>query len=295
MVSKHEETIIQELLLKLESCMQVRGRSASTLEAYRWHVKRFGEHFGCCPSELGAAEAERFLLYLSVDARQSASTRNQCSSALRFLYRVVLDRPEVAERIPMAKKSQRLPDVLSGSEVLAVLNAFTSIRQRTLAVLCYEAGLRISEACNLRVQDIDSKREVLHIRDAKGHKDRQVTLGADLLFALRAYWKSFRPKGALLFEGTVTGRPLDVSGFQRALSVAALRAGVNKRVSPHVLRHSYATHMIEAGADLRSLQLQLGHSSISSTLRYVHLTHARRKALPSPLDLLGSDQGRVLG
>lgn len=286
---------MQELLLKLESCMQVRGRSASTLEAYRWHVKRFGEHFGCCPSKLGAAEAERFLLYLSVEAKQSASTRNQCSSALRFLYRVVLDRPEEAERIPMAKKSQRLPDVLSGSEVLAVLNAFTSVRQRTLAVLCYGAGLRISEACNLRVQDIDSKREVLHIRDAKGHKDRQVTLGTNLLCALRAYWKAYRPKGQLLFEGAVAGRPLDISGFQRALSVTARRAGVNKRVSPHVLRHSYATHMIEAGADLRSLQLQLGHSSISSTLRYVHLTHARRQALPSPLDLLGSVQGRVLG
>jgi site-specific recombinase XerD len=214
---------------------------------------------------------------------------------LRFLYRVVLQRPKDAELIPLAKNRQRLPEVLSGSEVRGVLGAFESVVHRTIALVCYGAGLRLSEACRLCVQDIDSQRGVLHVRCAKGSKDRQVTLGPALLGALREYWKARRPRGPYLFEGAVAGKPLDVSGFQKALTAAARRAGVAKRVSPHVLRHSYATHMMEAGADLRSLQLQLGHSSVSSTIRYVHLTHARRKGLPSPLDLVLSDRGSLLG
>jgi len=207
----------------------------------------------------------------------------------------VLDRPECAARLPRARGQQRLPAVLSGSEVEAVLGQFRSVVHQTLALLCYGAGLRLSEACRLSIADIDSKRGVLHIRKAKGHKDRFVTMGPRLLAALRQCWKERRPRGPYLFEGKTPGRPLHVTCFQKALTLAALRAGIDKKVSPHVLRHSYATHMMEAGADLRSIQLQLGHASIRTTTRYLHLTHARRKSLPSPLDLLGSDAGAFLG
>jgi integrase/recombinase XerD len=287
--------VMEQVLSKMSSCMQVREMSLKTRQVYEAHVTAFARFCGRCPSELGAQDVERYLLHLSVDKHLSSSTRNQCASALRFLYRVVLDRADEAERIPMARKQQRLPDVLSGSEVLAVLAGFTSVLHRTIALVCYGAGLRVSEACRLCIKDVDSKRQVLHVRCAKGNKDRQVTLGPSLLYALRACWKARRPSGPYLFEGNKAGIPLNVCAFQKALTAAARKAGVGKRVSPHVLRHSYATHMMEAGADLRSLQLQLGHSSISSTIRYVHLTHARRKGLPSPLDLLVGEQGQLLG
>lgn len=289
-----KETTMESVLSRMDSCMRVREMSPKTRKAYLSHVRSFGKYGGRCPADLGPQAVERYLLHLT-DRKLSTSTRNQCACALRFLFRVVLQRPEDAELIPLAKNRQQLPEVLSGSEVRAVLGAFESVVHRTIALVCYGAGLRLSEACRLCVRDIDSQRGVLHVRCAKGAKDRQVTLGPRLLDALRQYWKVRRPRGPYLFEGAVAGKPLDVSCFQKALTAAARRARIAKRVSPHVLRHSYATHMVEVGVDLRSLQLQLGHSSITSTVRYVHVTHARRKGLPSPLDLVLSDQGPLLG
>lgn len=285
---------MESLRSRMDSCMRVREMSPKTCEAYHGHVYHFGQYVGQSPAAVGAREVERYLLHLT-ERKLSPSTRNQCACALKFLYRVVLQRPADADAIPLAKSRQRLPDVLSGSELRAVLGAFDSVVHRTIALVCYGAGLRLGEACRLCVRDIDSQRGVLHIRCAKGSKDRQVTLGPTLLDALRQCWKVRRPTGPYLFEGAVAGKPLDVSSFQKALTAAARRSGVRKRVSPHVLRHSYATHMVEVGVDLRSLQLQLGHSSITSTVRYVHLTHARRKGLPTPLDLILSDEGSVLG
>lgn len=286
---------MEELLAKTEASMVVRGLSAKTRETYLGHLQGLAHHYRKCPSEVGVAEVEAYLLHLTTERRWSPGTRNQCASALSFFYRVVLDRPECASRIPRARGHQRLPAVLSGTEVQAVLSQFRSVVHHTLALLCYGAGLRLSEACTLCIADIDSKRGVLHIRKAKGHKDRLVTLSPRLLAALRQCWKQRRPQGPYLFEGKTPGKPLEVSCFQKALTMAALRAGIDKTVSPHVLRHSYATHMMEAGADLRGIQLQLGHASIRTTVRYLHLTHARRKSLPSPLDLLESDHGAFLG
>jgi len=285
---------MQELLSQLDAHMQVRELSPRSRQAYAYHVKGFCTHFGKSASELGAREAERYLIHLQ-GQKLSTSTRNQCACALKFLYRIVLDRPQDAGKIPLARQLQQLPDVLSGTEVLALFTAFTSIMHRTLAMTCYGAGLRVSEACKLSVRDIDAERGVLHVRHAKGGKDRMVTLSTALLQQLRAYWKARRPKGPYLFETRVPGRCVDASAFQRALTVAARRAGIHKRVSPHVLRHSYATHMVEVGADLRSLQLQLGHSCISSTMRYVHLTHARRRGLANPLDVLMTVRDHGLG
>jgi site-specific recombinase XerD len=171
----------------------------------------------------------------------------------------------------------------------------TSILHRTLTLLCYGAGLRLKEACSLEISAIDSLRKVIHVRGGKGNKDRLVTLTPRLHQALRDYWKERRPKGPYLFPGANEGHHIDVTSFQKALTLASLRARIDKTVSPHVLRHSYATHMIEAGADLRSLQLLLGHASITTTTRYVHLTHAHRTSLPNPLEMLGTKAGAVFG
>jgi integrase/recombinase XerD len=285
---------VEQLLSKMQSAMTVRGLTPLTQEAYLRHVRKVGEHFGTHPAELEAEQLERYLVYLT-EVGRGASTRNQCAAALRFLYVVVLRRPHYVGLLPKAKARKRLPSVLSGREVVQVIDALSSPLHRTLAMCCYGAGLRVSEACRLRVEDIDSKRMVLHVRNGKGQKDRQVTLSPRLLSALRSYYKQRRPSGAYLFAGRDRVEPLTKAAFQKALAQAVADLGIRKRITPHVLRHSYATHMIEAGADLRSVQLQLGHASISSTVRYVHLTEARRRALPSPLDMLGSAPGAVFG
>jgi integrase/recombinase XerD len=286
---------MEELLAKMEASMLVRGLSPKTREAYRCQLQRLAKYHGKCPSELGPEEIERFLLHLTADCQLSAGTRNQCASALVFFYRVVLNRPDCAERIPRARGHQRLPAVLSGTETRALLAQLRSVVHHTIALLCYGAGLRLAEACRLQIADIDSKRGVIHIRKAKRDKDRFVTMSPRLLAGLRDCWKQRRPKGPYLFEGKTPGEPLHVTCFQKALTLAALRAGINKKVSPHVLRHSYATHMMEAGVDLRSIQLQLGHASIRTTTRYLHVTHARRQSLPSPLEMLENEAGAILG
>ena len=257
---------MEQLLTKMQSAMTVRGLTSLTQEAYLRHVRKLGEHFGAHPAELGPEQAERYLLYLT-ELGRSASTRNQCAAALRFLYAVVLQRPQYAGLLPKAKARKRLPAVLSGREVVAVIKALRSPLHRTLALCCYGAGLRISEACRLRVEDIDSKRMVLHVRNGKGQKDRQVTLSPRLLGALRSYYKQRRPSGAYLFEGRNRVEPLTKAAFQKALSQAIAGLGIRKRITPHVLRHSYATHMIEAGADLRSVQL-CRRSSVSVGITY---------------------------
>lgn len=285
---------MQELLSQLDAHMQVREMSPRSRQSYAYHVRCFCTHFGKNARELGAPDVERYLIHLQAQ-KLSTSTRNQCACALKFLFRIVLDRPDDARKIPLARSQQQLPEVLSGTEVLNLFAAFTSNQHLTLAMTCYAAGLRVSEACKLSVRDIDAERGVLHVRHGKGAKDRMVTLSAALLQQLRSYWKARRPKGDFLFESRVSGRCIDASAFQRALMIAARKAGIRKRVSPHVLRHSYATHMVEVGTDLRSLQLQLGHSCISSTMRYVHLTHARRRGLTNPLDVLMTVRDHGLG
>lgn len=286
---------MEELLAKMEASMVVRGLSPKTREAYRCQLRRLAQYHGKSPSELSPDDIERFLLHLTEDCRLSAGTRNQCASALSFFYRVVLNRSDCADRIPRVRGHQRLPAVLSGTETRALLAQLKSVVHHTIALLCYGAGLRLGEACRLQIGDIDSKRGVIHVRKAKGDKDRFVTMSPRLLAGLRDCWKQRRPRGPYLFEGKTPGEPLHVTCFQKALTLAALRAGINKRVSPHVLRHSYATHMMEAGVDLHSIQLQLGHASIRTTTRYLHVTHARRQSLPSPLEMLESEAGAILG
>jgi site-specific recombinase XerD len=237
---------------------------------------------------MGEPEIRAFLLYLE-RKKSSASTLNVYASALKFLYRVTLDRPQLADRIPHPRRvAQRLPDVLTGREVELLLYSIRSLKQRAIVMIAYGAGLRVSEVCALRVEDIDSSRMTIHVRQGKGKRDRFVMLAERVLLALREYWSNERPVRPFLFPGDQPGRCISVSAVQKSLTLAALRAGLTKRVSPHVLRHSFATHLLESGTDLRVIQTLLGHSSISTTLRYTRVSPGHLQKTASPLDRLAT-------
>jgi site-specific recombinase XerD len=275
--------------------LTLRGMSANTIAKYVCCARRFSEHFGRSPCRMGAAEIRSFLLHLASECGRSASTVNVYAGALRFLYTVTLERPEEMARIPRMRVPMHVPVVLSGTEVERLLGAITMERHRVAAMLAYGAGLRVGEVCKLRVDDVDPKRMVLRIRGSKRGRERYVMLSARLLAALRAYWKVARPGAPHLFRGRRPGTLLTRGAVHKAIALAARRAGLGKRVGPHTLRHSFATHLLEAGTDLRTLQVLLGHASIESTAIYLHVSTARMQSIASPLDALGTSEGRARG
>jgi site-specific recombinase XerD len=278
---------MSDLLATMDSALEVRGRRRLTREAYVGCVRRFLEHHaGRDPSALGADDVEAFVAHVTTQRRLSARSRNVYAAALRFLYAVVLRRPAVVAAIPKARVPRLLPVVLDATEVARFVAALRSPLHRTIALLCYGAGLRIGEAVALRVCDVDSKRAVIRIHDGKGGSQREVPLCPRLLQALRAWWRARRPAGPYLFPGRAGAGHVTTRAMAMAMKKARTRARIGKRVSPHALRHSYATHMIEAGADLRTVQVLLGHASIRSTVHYVHVSQARLTAIASPLERL---------
>jgi integrase/recombinase XerD len=197
--------------------------------------------------------------------------------------------------MPRMRVPMHVPVVLSGTEVERLLGAITSERHRVAAMLAYGAGLRVGEICNLHVEDVDPKRMVLRIRGSKRGRERYVMLSARLLSAMRAYWKVARPSGPYLFRGRQPGTLLTRGAVHKAIAAAARRAGLAKRVGPHTLRHCFATHLLEAGTDLRTLQVLLGHASIESTTIYLHVSTARMQSITSPLDKLGPSEDPTRG
>jgi integrase/recombinase XerD len=280
---------------KMREDLVLRGMSPRTIEKYVFCARRFAEHFGRSPCRMGAAEIRTFLLHLVRERRRSPSTFNVYAGALRFLYTVTLERPEEIARMPRMRVPMHVPVVLSGTEVERLLGAIVSERHRVAAMLAYGAGLRVGEICNLHVDDVDPKRMVLRIRGSKRGRERYVMLSARLLSAMRAYWKVARPSGPYLFRGRKPGTLLTREAVHKAIAAAARRAGLGKRVSPHTLRHTFATHLLEAGTDLRTLQVLLGHASIESTTIYLHISTARMQSITSPLDALGTTEGRARG
>jgi integrase/recombinase XerD len=208
--------------------------------------------------------------------------------ALRFFFNVTLGRKEMLAQIPHAKRERKLPVVLSVSEVRRFLKAVPNLKHRTVLMTMYGTGLRVIEALRLRVEDIDSERMVLRIRQGKGRKDRYVPLSPTLLAALRFYWKERRPK-TWLFPGINEDRPLEKTVIQKAARSARLRAHLKKPTRTHTMRHCFATHLLEAGMDLRSIQLAMGHASMRSTARYLHVaTRLDERPVRPFVDLLGA-------
>ena len=199
------------------------------------------------------------------------------------------------EKIPWCKKTKPVPVILSGGEVERILQAARSLKARALIMLMYGAGLRVSEACSLRMSDIDSERGVIHIGESKGSKSRYVMLSESLLQCLREYWRSFRPKGVYLFPGRY-GRPfISRDSVADMAKKVCSQAGITKHISPHSFRHAFATHSLEIGTDVRTVQVLLGHSSIRTTAAYLHLSRRHLAGTASPLDILGSTKSTALG
>ena len=264
--------------------LRIRNYAPRTIEAYVAGVARLAKHFGRSPDLLGPEDIRAFQLYL-LQQRVSWSKFNQIVSALRLLYRVTLGKSEHVPYIAYGKRPKTLPSVLSPEEVSRLIQAAPQGRDRVLLQVAYGCGLRLSELLSLQVGDIDSARMVVHVRQGKGNKDRLVPLSLRLLEDLRAYWRLCRPV-TWLFPGKKPDQPITNGNVQRNFRRIAKRAGVTKRCSMHTLRHSYATHLLEAGVDLLTLKALLGHRNLDTTARYLHISTERIHKTPSLLDLL---------
>ena len=266
--------------------MQVRNLAPLTQTAYLQQVSLFARHFGQSPERLGQEEIRVYQVYLAQDKHLAASSIAVAVAALRFLYIVTLKRAWTVEAdIPTCRQPQKLPNVLSPDEVGQFLDAVTSLKHRVILTVCYAAGLRISEAVRLKPAAIDSQRMVMRIEQGKGRKDRYVMLSPRLLDILRDYWKTTHPK-EWLFPGDRPGQPITRVAVERVCKQARQRSGIDKPLTPHSLRHAFAVHLLEAGADLRTIQLLLGHRSLTTTSRYLRIATSKVCATASPLDAL---------
>ena len=265
--------------------LQIRNYSPHTVEAYVRCVANFAKHFGKSPDLLTPAHVREYQLFLVQQQQVSWATLNQTVCALRFFYQQTLGRKGMIEFIPYPKRVKKLPLVLSQAEVQALLEAATNLKHHAILATIYATGLRVSEAADLLVSDIDSGRHLIAVRQGKGRKDRIVMLSPKLLELLRRYWRAYKPTPYLI-PGDVPGRPNSRDGIHYICHKAATAASLTKPVTPHTLRHSFATHLLEAGTDLRTIQLLLGHNSLRTTAIYLHVSNLALRSTASPLDLL---------
>ncbi|MEK7406516.1 MAG: tyrosine-type recombinase/integrase [Acidobacteriota bacterium] len=265
--------------------MQLRNLAPATQRNYILHVARFAKYYGRSPEQLDLEDIRQFHLHLLNDLHYSAEAVNQSVSAIKFLYTVTLEMPWSDEHFPRARRPYKLPVVLSHEEVVQFFDYVPSLRYRAALMTCYGAGLRVGEAVALKVSDIDSQRMLIRVEQGKGRKDRYVMLSPRLLEVLRGWYRAARPEH-WLFPSWRTGRHLNPSSLQVACREAALRAGFSKRITVHTLRHSFATHLLENGTDIRVIQVLLGHSRIDTTAQYTKVSTQLVSHTLSPLDRL---------
>jgi integrase/recombinase XerD len=265
--------------------LQLRNYSAQTIRAYLHCVADFARHFRTSPEHLGPEQVRTYQLFLVQEKQVAWPTVVQTVCALRFFYRITLGRPEILEYIASPQRPLTLPIILSQAEVATLLTTPRNLKHRAILTTRYAAGLRGSELCQLQVADIDSARMVLRVRQGKGQHDRYVMLSPNLLPLLRQYWQQDKPR-PWLFPGNPRTRPITPRAVYNICRDAGQAAPLPKAIHPHVLRHACATHLLEAGVDLRRIQLLLGHRSLRTTSRYLHVTPQALHATPSPLDAL---------
>ena len=267
--------------------LQLRNYSEATIHSYVHAVERYARYFDTPPGSLGCDEVKEYLLHLKNDNKVAWSTLHVNRAALRFLYVKTLKQKWFEEEVPPPKRRPYLPTVLSAEEITRMLDLTTNLKHWTIMAVFYGTGVRVNELRQLRVSDIDSQRMVLHIRDGKGHVPRDIGLSQPLLDRLRIYWRWRKPKEWLFPSKQRPDQPMEEHTVRDVCRAAAKRAGIRKnKVSPHVFRHSYATHMLEAGADLRTIQFLLGHKDIQTTARYLRVSTQRIHAAPCPFDAL---------
>lgn len=265
--------------------LELAGYALATQSKYINAIRRFAEHHGRSPEKLGQEEVRQWVEHLTEHGKLGPQALRLHFAALRFFYRKTLGKPEPVSFLSSPRDPKRLPVVLSVDEVARVLQSVVLLKYRVFCAMLYATGLRIGEACRLETSDIDAARGVIHVRNGKGGKDRLVGLRPQLLELLRNYWKQERPPAPWLFASR-TGTHLNAKSVREALADAAKQAGIGKRVTPHVMRHCYATHLIEQGIELRVIQVLLGHESIRSTTRYAQVSAGMIAKTPSPLEQL---------
>jgi site-specific recombinase XerD len=265
--------------------LQRRNYATGTIRLYLQHVAAFAQHFRRSPDQLDAEHIRQYQLFLIQEKKLAWSSYNQIVCALRFFYAKTLKREFLLPDIPFPRKAQQLPLILSQEEVARILTAPERLKSRALLMTIYAAGLRRSEVAGLRVRDIDSARMTITVHQGKGQRDRVVMLSPVLLETLRQYWRSQKPK-QWLFPGRNPNQPISGNDIFMVFQHAVRCAGITKRVCPHSLRHSFATHLLESGTDLRTIQILLGHRSLKTTSRYLHVSQQHVRATASPLDSL---------
>lgn len=269
--------------------LQRRNYSQSTIANYLRAVEKFARYFGKPPDQLGPDDVRHYQAHLLGERKLAVGTVVNLVAALRFFFVQTLKRDYAPELLPYPKRQKRLPTILSPDEVQRLIDAARNLYHRTLIMTLYSTGIRRAEVARLQVDDIDSERMLVRIRQGKGGHDRDVPLSPALLETLREYFRWMKPK-TYLFPGTVNNwradKPITPKMVWMACQQAAQRAGLNKRVSPHCLRHSFATHLLEAGTDLRTIQVLLGHSDLSHTTVYLHLSQRHLQAIANPMDQL---------
>ncbi len=274
-----------ELRRRMDGDMVVRGMAARTRETYLRAVTGLARHYHRSPDQIADDEVQAYLLHLIRDRQRSWSTCNITVNALRFLYHTTLKRDRTTFCVPSPRQPGTLPAILSRDEIERLIAHAPNPKHRMMLLTTYAAGLRLNEVLHLRVTDVDSARMTLRIEQGKGGKDRYTVLSRRLLEALRGYWKGTRPS-TWLFPSQETGDPLHPTALQRVYHLAKLRAGITKPGGIHGLRHAFATHLLEAGVDIHTIQRLLGHAYISTTTRYFQLTRHTEMGPDSPLDLL---------
>lgn len=277
-------TPVSALRQRMIDDIKLRNMSPETQDAYIRAVRNFSLFFKRSPDQLGYEDVRTYLLHLNARGLQAQAT-NQIACALRFFYGTTLGRDDASKQIPLARRPDTLPSVMAPEEIIRFLDAVSDLRYRAVFSTIYAAGLRVSEAASLKVKDIDSHRMVIHVRQGKGRKDRMVMLSGQLLVLLRAYWKKEKPVD-WLFPGPDSTSPLTARSIQRACQKAALRAGLETKISVHTLRHSFATHLLEHGIELRVIQELLGHRNIATTTRYARVAITMIRKTESPLEHL---------
>ena len=265
--------------------MSIRNFAENTQRSYVQQVSLYAKYFACSPDTLGPEQVREYQLHLVDGRKLSPSSISIAISALRFLYRVTLRQPWSSDDIPMPKKPFKLPVILSPEEVIRFLESVDSMKHRAILMAAYAAGLRVSEATHLKIADIDSQRMMLRVHQGKGQRDRYVMLSPRLLEELRAYWRARRPK-SWLFPGDIPGSPISRHAVGLACEKAHRCSGIQKPITPHSLRHAFATHLLERGVDVRRIQLLMGHRSLATTSRYLKVATSTVCATTSPLDLL---------
>jgi integrase/recombinase XerD len=280
-----KDLLMTPLRQRMIDDLRLRNFAPRTIDSYVQHVAWFARFHGRSPDQLDWEHVRAYQLHLIKDKAVSWGHFNVAVCALRFFYGVTLGRPWPVTHLPFAKRPRKLPCVLSGSEILRFLQCAQQLRQRVLFLTLYATGLRVSEATHLQVTDIDSARLVLHVRQGKGRKERLLPVDPTLLALWRTYWRACRPR-PWLFPGASATQPWSAQSVAHVCRRVARRAGLHKPVTPHTFRHSFATHHLETGTDLRTLQVLLGHSLLKTTALYTHVSQTHLQAATHPLELL---------